>query len=228
MRLLMINMLAAALVLFSAGFAGAFEFRLIPQQPGDGVAPGSTVYFDVYLDSQGDKNITFFSVSLAYDASILTYNPGLSESEDYYPLYAPAVPGVKSTPGFPATFLVPDANPPTDWVAIGGGAVAGGLTGQINVDFIVNTGAQGQAQGTSTNQFLATLAFDATGLGLSPILFSFDGGGNVFSILGDGTTVIPATPIIGDNYVNVVPEPTTALLVGLGLVGLGVAGRNRA
>lgn len=227
MRLLMINLLATALVLFSASFASAFELRLVPQQGGN-VTPGSTVLFDVYLDSQGEKDITFFSVSLSYDNTVLTYNPGLSDAEDYYPLYAPAVAGGKGVPGFPATWLTPDSDPPFDWAGNGGGGQPDGLTGQVNVDFIVNTGAQGLAQGTATNQYLATLAFD-TSEGLTPLVFGFDGGGNVFSIGGDGTTVIPTTPILGDNFVNaVVPEPTTALLVGLGLVGLGVAGRNRA
>jgi hypothetical protein len=226
MRLLMINMLATALVLFSASFAGAFELRLVPQQ-GALVPENSTVLYDVYLDSQGDKNITFFSVSLSYDAAVMTYNPGLSDAADYYPLYAPAVVGGKAIPSFPATWLVPNSDPPFDWAGNGGGGTPDGLTGQVNLDFLTNQGATGQAQGTATNEWLGTWAFDI-GSGTSPLVFGFDGGGNVFSINGDGTTVIPATPILGENYVSTVPEPTTALLVGLGLVGLGVAGRNRA
>jgi hypothetical protein len=33
--------------------------------------------------------------------------------------------------------------------------------------------------------------------------------------------------LIGSGGVNIIPEPTTALLVSMGLVGLGIAGRRK-
>lgn len=220
MRRQLSSLLVVAMIIVCAGTAGAYELRLVV--PDSMSVSGPTALFDVYLDTQGQKNISFFSVSLSYDASFLTYNPALSGINDYYPLYAPAVMGTKATPSFPATWLTPGFPvEPFDWVGNGGGGTPAGLTGQINVDFIVNTGAIGQAQGTATNLWLATLAFDRTGDGgYGPLLFGFEGGGNVFSINGDSTTVVPNTVI------EFVPEPGTALLVGLGLFGLAMARRG--
>jgi hypothetical protein len=215
MRLLMINLLAAALVLFSATFASAFELRLIPTTPTT-VDPGGLVSYDLFLDSQGENGIVLFSVGLTFDPSVLTYRPDLSDAEDYYPLYAPAVGKT-----IPATFLIPPPgfDPPQMWPVPPPGLQ------QVNVDFIEAN--LNESQATATNQFMATLTFEATGLGTTAMDFSFDNGGNIFNV--GGADVSPSVSLVnGGPSVTVIPEPTTALLVGLGLVGLGVAGRRRA
>jgi len=232
MRLLMINLLATALVLFSASLAGAFELRLVPQQGGD-VLAGDRVAFDIFLDTQGQNGISTLVVGLAYDDSVMQWDSAASFQEDYYPLYAPAVVGAKAEPSFPATWLVlPTTGSPSQWA---GNPMAGPYTAQVNVAYVANSGGPlGAAQGTSTNLLIATLVFDTTE-GFTDLGFlAGDGGqgqsgGTILTINGDGTSVIPSTPNLGDSFVNaVIPEPTTALLVGLGLVGLGVAGRRRA
>ena len=72
---------------------------------------------------------------------------------------------------------------------------------------------------------MAVLTFSVTAAGDdADFTLSSNSPGNVLS-LGDGSN--PANSTSG-NFVVTTPEPTTALLVGLGLAGLGVAGRRRS
>lgn len=238
----------AMLLSASSAFAYGMTLQLAPTSPDPAseVSVGDTFAYEVYLDAttNGDNDgvgdptwsrITFFSVSISYDSTVMGYNPFASESEDYYPLYAPAVVGVKAEPSSPATYLVPDRNPPTDWKAVGGGNTPGGLGGQINVDFIVNTGAQGISVATATNEYMATVAFNATYAGAGQIIFGFDGGGNVFSINGNGTAIdLPS--YTGSEVLNVaiasggtilVPEPGLAVMALGALATLGMLRRGQ-
>jgi hypothetical protein len=75
---------------------------------------------------------------------------------------------------------------------------------------------------------MATLVFDVLlppNLGEALITLSSTLPGNV---IGDNAGLPIAHTLSGSGSVNVIPEPTTALLVGLGLAGLGVAGRRKA
>ncbi len=71
---------------------------------------------------------------------------------------------------------------------------------------------------------LATLVFTATTPGTYGFLFTFDPVTGGVLGLGDGST--ESLTLGAGGSVTVVPEPTTALLFGLGLIGLGVAGRR--
>jgi hypothetical protein len=224
MRHVIVSSVVMLALLGSVRTAAAYELRLIATSPSSPVAPGDFVSYDLYLDTQGESGIVLFSVGLTFDPSGLAYRPDLSDAEDYYPLYAPAV--GKTTP---ATWLVPPPgfDPPQLWPVPPPGLA------QVNVDFIeVNLG---ETVATATNLYLATLTFEVTytpsgpeNIGFtSPMNLSFDNGGNIFNVGGvdvsDQVGIVNTGPVI-----QVIPEPTTALLLGLGLCGLGVARRRAA
>ena len=199
----------AGMLTLLASPAGAY--RLIvdgPDPSGIGsVIFGDIVSWDVYLDTEGESGITLISFSRTYDPTIMTYLPYLSDANDYYPLYAPM-----ESKSQPATWLVPNADPPNPW-----SGTLPPIGGQINVEFYESN--LGQTVATATHLYLATLSFEVTGVGFEGGSWSFDQLGNTFTAYGVD---------VSDEVSWVfVPEPTTALLLGLGFAGLGVSARRR-
>ena len=227
MRFLIINLLATAMLLVGAGAASAISMQLVPTTPTGGNI-GDVVSYELYLSTEGPLDITLFSVSVTYDPTVVAYRSDLSATNSYYPLYSPS--GGKTIPAswlepvpFDGNYCTPGdplcSNAPGEWAGI-----LPAIGGQVNIDFIANT-----FPGTTTgdhSELLAIVSFEMIGAGSSNGAFSFDNGGNVFSVTG--TDVAGSVNLTGDAAITVIPEPTTALLVGLGLVGLGVAGRRRA
>jgi len=111
----------------------------------------------------------------------VTYRPDLSDTADYYPLYAPSVIASKGLPGAPATWLVPYSDPPA-FVQV----ADPGLDGQVNLEFLVNAGPSGTTNGTATNLWLGTIAFETNGPpgSATQMLWSVDGIGNIFMLDG--------------------------------------------
>jgi hypothetical protein len=100
-------------------------------------------------------------------------------------------------------------------------------TGGLNVDPIPNTqdsfnaiGPLGTVAPDTTKKLTAVMTFHALGSGTA--VFSWQTAGGMFSFFGVQDGVGPT-----GETVTIVPEPTTAGLMGLGLLGLVVAGRRR-
>lgn len=213
MRLLMINLLASALVLFSVSSASAFGVSAIAQGPTDGLAPGDSVTYDLYLDLDGTVGLVLLGASFVYDAAAATYDNSAPNAVDTYILY---------TGGKGASFLEPESDPWAEWPAPAPG------TGQANVVWIANAfNPLAIVSGTHLMGTITMIVQETT-----VFSFNFDGGGTTFGDTNgaggtnerEGETV----NFITNGGLVTVPEPTTALLVGLGMVGLGVAGRRRA
>ena len=204
MRFFMTNVLATALlVAFTATSASAISLTLGGAN-GQTVAVGSQVSITVTLDTEGTTGITLLSVGVIFDEGNLSYNSGASSAPTYI-LYVNG-----KTP-----YMQPSFNPP---------ALRFGTTNQVNVDYTATslldgTGGDGVA-------LLATLVFDVIAGGdlVAELSLSITSPGNIVQLAGgvNGTASLAGAGTV------VIPEPTTALLVGLGLVGLGVAGRRRA
>ncbi|MDH4016735.1 MAG: PEP-CTERM sorting domain-containing protein [Actinomycetota bacterium] len=208
MRLFALTITTLAVLLMSS-MASAYEIRLV--QKGSTPVPtamnvGEAITYEIYLDTEAavPSNIVLFSASITFDPTVLGYNRASSDAEDYYPLYSPAVGKT-----IPATFLQPVGDPFGLWPA-----PPAGLT-QVNIDFIESN--LNEAQGTSTNEYLGEVTFNAVGVGDSNFTFSFDNGGNIFNVSNvdvSGTVSLVVTP----GGPIVVPEPTSAAL-GLGALG---------
>jgi hypothetical protein len=206
MRLLITNLLASALLIFGAASAHAFATTMTSNYSnGSVLTTGDTVSVTVNFDSEGAADISLLSVSVLFNDAIMSWDQGSSSS----PSYALYVSGGKGN-----QYLVPATTNLT---------LRTGTSNQILLDW-QNTALPGGNRDAGSFD-MATLVFSVadTGSGLAAFTLSNSSPGNILQV-ADGSN--PVNAVSGDFDV-VTPEPTTALLVGLGLAGLGVAGRRR-
>jgi hypothetical protein len=217
MRILINTLLVTALLAWSATTASAISLSL--DIPGSDFSPADQVSVAVNLDTEADLGIVLLSVGVLFDETRLSFNQAASSTTSYL-LYSGA--------GKTATFLESSC----------GFGVFGGTTGcpyprvgttnQVNVDFLSNDLLTGTPIGTQVTgaPLMATLIFDVVGPpGFAAIDISITSPGNIIQLSGGvaGTASLSS----GAGGVLILPEPTTALLLGLGLAGLGLTQRRR-
>jgi hypothetical protein len=212
MRLFKTNMLAVALLLFGAASASAFATNMTTSYaPGMTVSDSFTV--TVNFDTEGAIGTMLLSVGVEFDTTYLAYQGTTSGS---YLLYSPFVSMAQ-----PAAWLSPAPSNGGIW----GGTSPAPPIQKVNLDWISNgfpsAGTYISSDDDAYADALGILTFHIIADGAHSLDLSTSGNGNVLQ-LGDASIV---TNTAGPS-INIVPEPSTALLIGLGLVGLGVAGRN--
>ena len=198
--------LSLGLLVLGAASASAFATTMSSNYSnGTILTTGDTVTVTVNFDSEGAADISLLSVSVLFNDTIMSWDQGASSS----PSYALYVAGGKAN-----QYLIPASTNLT---------LRTGTSDQILLDW-QNTALPGGNRDAGSFD-MATLVFNVAnvGAGLAAFTLSNSSPGNVLQ-LQDGST--PVNAVSGDFDV-VTPEPTTALLVGLGLAGLGVAGRRR-
>jgi len=225
MRILINRLLVSALLFFfSAASASAISITMAGAN-GQTVATGAQVSISVTLDTEATTGITLLSIGVLFDDTLLSYNKGASSATSYM-FY------VAATKGNPNNFLKASStcggypSPGGYYTNSGACSLRVGTTNQVNVDFVSADLALGTSGTNSGVALMATLVFDVIGsAGSAAISLSQTSPGNVIGQPGGASTT---ATLAGSGSVNVIPEPTTALLVGLGLAGLAVAGRRKA
>jgi hypothetical protein len=226
-----ILILVATFLVTSA--ANAITFSATPSGPLTGLTPGDRVTIDVVvvLDS-GDEINALGSSAYAYDSGVLSFVSGEGVSSLFY-----QTPPMNSDPNagicnaYPSICL--PSNPMSN--SIGGALVEGsaspgtgwGGTPEVEIIAAIDLDNTFLAQGISDPGLNGTsiqfqLVFEAAGAGDTILII---GGGSDLNGVSGG----PSPGVINNVELtfNVVPEPGTALLMGLGLAGLAAAGRRR-
>ena len=235
MRILTWNVLAAALLLFGATSASAYTVSFGARDAGGltnlltSLSSSNAFVVDVFFNNVGGDPIVAFSFGVVYDNPGLHYDKVASEQlaaqgaagPGAQPTYILYTPGSGTTP---ATILYPIVTPSSNtWVAPAPG------THQVNINFLEPT--FGAAPATGSNIWIASLLFVVNaGYAGGQITLCSTCGGNAL-----GTTIAGVGAIVDAGVVNLgapitlvtVPEPTTAALIGLGILGLAIAGRRK-
>ncbi len=204
-------------VLGTAGQVGAMTIAMTGLAGKAEVA--EQIMVNVGLDTgPGLTGITLLSIGVIFSDTQLAYRKDLSSTSSYA-LYGGRGAYLNASSLCGGGFGSPTAG--------SGCSLRVGTTNQVNVDFI-STDLIGGTDYTSDTlglAHLATLVFDviAEGDGLAEVELTLTAPGNVIALAGGATWT---ADLVGSAAVAV-PEPTTALMVAGGLVGLGLSGRRR-
>ncbi|MBW2230533.1 MAG: PEP-CTERM sorting domain-containing protein [Deltaproteobacteria bacterium] len=221
MRLLKINLLVAALMVLGAATSSAYRVDMVSAEFGTSINPGQLVTIAVDFDSEGATDVAILGMGVLFNESVFSYRQDLSSTTSYL-LYTTG-----KNPFLIANAVCGGYGGPTagDGCTLFGEGTSGFISNQVGIahNSSSSTLAGVPAVAPAGTQ-LVQLVFEATGGGTGSFDFDFDLARGGILQLGTGERV--ALGLGASGSVNVIPEPTTALLVGLGLVGLGVAGRR--
>jgi hypothetical protein len=265
MRTLIINMLAAALLLFGASSAGAFSITHSTNYDGfSELEVSDTVQVNVFIDTEGadaysqgvQPGLANLSVGIVFTAPNLVYSgsPSAPNTYAYLNYYVGYVTGSGTEVPNPAQYagdngsqstymlftfkvapsgtfpgqgyyaqMVPARAPWITWAAPPPGQ------GQVNLDWIPPYAVPNFNQQTrgSTNTWLGSIVLHVAALGSPTVEAGVFVDGTCCSVrTGDGTEHRSTTTTDALTQINL-PEPTIALLLGFGLLGLGLAGRRQ-
>ena len=197
--------LSLGLLVLGAASASAYATTMTSNYSNGAVlGVGDTVEVTVNFDTEGAADIALLSVSVLFNDTIFSYDGGTS------PSYALYVSGGKAN-----QYLVPATTNLT---------LRTGTADQILLDWQNTALPGGNRDPGSFDMAVLNFTVQDLGAGVAAFTLSNSSPGNILQ-LKDGSN--PANAVSG-NFDVVTPEPTTALLVGLGLAGLGIAGRRRA
>jgi hypothetical protein len=211
-------LVAGALFFFSASSASALAISLGGLDAT--AAPGGTVSVTVTIDTEALTGITLLSVGVLFDDTKLSFNQAASANVTSYALF-----GARGVGFLQASDLCGGYPAPGGVLANDGACqLRVNTTNQVNIDYV--SASLGGGTATTGSWLATTLVFNvlpATS-GTAAISLTTSSPGNTIALAGGAQGTATLT---GAGVVNV-PEPTTALLIGLGLAGLGIAGRRRA
>lgn len=237
MRLILSSIATVAMFL-AASAASAFVFQANVANPGP-YAVGDLVEIDVSMRTDGEAVGSIGAIAYGWDTGVLSFVSGQAvgsatntSSLDLGGSGILSQGGINNGAGA-AGALVPGHPLQPATRSIGGGD----LLAPDVVEFFSGVQATLPTPVSSDSNDLgiggvrisdggvsARLVFEVIGVGITEIQIGGDGNlGGV--VLGDGTVL--SGPGLNAVVPVVVPEPGTALLMGLGLAGLGMAGRRR-
>ena len=217
MRLFKISMMSVLALFFVSTTASAIEFSVISTS-GTTIAPGGSITINIALDNaagQATQGITATIAGLASAGAVAT--SGQSASAHFVGFCSPS-----NCFGGIDTVNNPFYNP-LDLSASGAYTAGDDTIVIVNALALSPTSLAGALDPGLDGGLNAASARDITIVlaGFAPGVHELVIGGE----FSDGATVLPITST-ATLTVTVVPEPGTALLMGLGLTGLAAAGRR--